>query len=41
MVLLGILLLAYGVFCLAIGLFKVPAAIWDMGKIQGFRNIQL
>ena len=39
MVLLGILLLAYGVFCLAIGLFKVPAAIWDMGKIQGFRNI--
>ncbi len=32
-----ILLLAYGAFCVAVGLFKIPA-IWDMGKIQGFRK---
>ena len=31
--------LLYGVFCLLIGLFKWPPAIWNMGKIQAFRNI--
>ena len=37
--LLGIFLVLYGMFCLVVGLFKKPAAIWDMGKIQGFRKI--
>ncbi len=35
----GVIAIAYGAICLAIGLFKVPAVIWNMGKIQGFRNI--
>ncbi len=37
MVLVSILLLAYGAFCVAVGLFKIPA-IWNMGKIEGFRK---
>ena len=34
---LGIFLLAYGVFCVTVGLFKIPF-IWNMSKIQGFRK---
>ena len=36
---LGIFLLAYGLLCLALGLLKQPAAIWNMGKIEGFKKI--
>jgi uncharacterized membrane protein YidH (DUF202 family) len=36
---LGIFLIVYGLFCLVIGLFKWPAAIWNMGKIEGFKKI--
>ncbi len=36
---LGIVLLVYGVFCLAIGLLRFPAVVWNMGKIQGFRKM--
>ena len=39
MVVLGIVLLVYGAFCLAVGLFKFPAVVWNMGKIQGFRKL--
>ncbi len=38
-VILGIFLIAYGVFCAAVGFFKFPAAVWNMGKIQGFRKV--
>ena len=38
-ILLGIVLIAYGAFCLVLGLFKAPASVWNMGKIQGFRKI--
>ena len=38
-IILGIFLIAYGVFCLAVGLLKFPAAVWNMGKIQGFRKM--
>lgn len=36
---LGLVLAAYGIFCLVVGLFKAPAAVWDMGKIQSFRKV--
>jgi hypothetical protein len=36
---LGLFLVLYGAFCLVVGLFKQPAAVWNMGKIQGFRKI--
>lgn len=36
---LGIFLLLYGVLCLVLGIFKQPAALWNMGKIQGFRKV--
>lgn len=36
---LGVVLLLYGALCLVLGISKKPAAIWDMGKIQGFRKI--
>ena len=36
--LLGIFLVAYGIFCAASGIFKI-SAIWNMGKIQGFRKV--
>lgn len=39
LLILGIFLLVYSVLCLAIGIFKQPAAIWNMGKIQGFRKL--
>ena len=39
LIILGIFLIAYGLLCLALGIFKVPAALWNMGKIQGFRKI--
>jgi len=38
-IILGIFLIAYGVLCLVLGLFKAPAALWNMGKIQGFRKV--
>ncbi len=39
LVVLGIFLIAYGLFCLVIGLFKAPAAIWNMSKIEGFKKV--
>lgn len=38
MLVLGIVLIVYGVFCGIIALFKIPV-IWNMAKIQGFRKI--
>lgn len=35
---LAIFLLLYGVFCVAVGIFKIPA-IWNMAKIEGFKKI--
>ncbi len=37
--LLGLFLVLYGAFCGVIGILKKPTAVWDMGKIQGFRKI--
>jgi hypothetical protein len=34
---LGIFMILYGVFCVVVGIFKIPV-IWNMGKIQGFRK---
>jgi len=31
--------LLYGALCLALALFKAPAAIWNMGKIEGFKKL--
>ena len=39
MVILGTVMIVYGVFCVVLGLFKVPAKVWNMGKIQGFRKV--
>jgi hypothetical protein len=36
---LGIVVLAYGLFCVSVGLFKTPKAVWIMGKIEGFKKI--
>ncbi len=36
---LGIVLILYGLLCLAVGLFKFPPVIWNMSKIQGFVNV--
>lgn len=36
---LGIFLLVYGLFCLAIGVLKQPKAVWNMAKIEGFKKI--
>ena len=36
LLILGIFLLVYGVFVLILAFTKKPAAIWNMGKIQGF-----
>ncbi len=33
--LLGLVLIIYGGFCLAVGIFKIPV-IWNMGKIKAF-----
>ena len=35
-IILGIFLIVYGLFCLFLGITKKPAAVWNMGKIQGF-----
>lgn len=35
MLYLGIFLVVYGVFCIIVGITKLPA-IWNMGKIQIF-----
>jgi hypothetical protein len=32
-------MIAYSVFCIVVGLFRFPAAMWNMAKIQGFRKI--
>ena len=39
MTILAIVLLFYGSLCLALALFKGPAAIWNMGKIEGFKKL--
>ncbi|MDF1522181.1 MAG: hypothetical protein P1P87_05105 [Trueperaceae bacterium] len=39
MTILAIALLLYGALCLALALFKAPAAIWDLGKIEGFKKL--
>lgn len=36
LLILGIFLIVYGVFVLILAFTKKPAAIWNMGKIQGF-----
>ena len=38
-IVLGIFLIAYGLFCVLVGLFKFPAAVWNMAKIEGFKKI--
>lgn len=38
LLLLGIFLIVYGAFCLLLGLFKVPGAVWNMAKIEGFKK---
>jgi len=35
---LAIVLIAYGAFCVAVGIFKI-GVIWKMGKIQGFVKV--
>jgi hypothetical protein len=39
MTILAIVLLLYGALCLALALFNAPAAIWNMGKIEGFKKL--
>ncbi|MBW6454515.1 MAG: hypothetical protein K0A98_01400 [Trueperaceae bacterium] len=39
MTILAIVLLLYGALCLGLALFKAPAAIWNMGKIEGFKKL--
>ena len=39
MLILGIFMVVYCVFVLFLSITKKPAAIWNMGKIQGFVNI--
>jgi len=39
MTILAIMLLLYGALCLGLALFKAPAAIWNMGKIEGFKKL--
>jgi hypothetical protein len=39
MTVLAIVVLLYGALCLALALFKAPAAIWNMGKIEGFKKL--
>ena len=39
MTILAIVVLLYGALCLALALFKAPAAIWNMGKIEGFKKL--
>jgi len=36
---LGLVLLAYGLFCVVVGVSKKPGAIWTMAKIEGFKKI--
>ncbi|MCK4543290.1 MAG: hypothetical protein KAU17_13740 [Spirochaetales bacterium] len=38
MILLVIFLGLYGLFCIVLGLFKVPSKVWNMGKIEGFKK---
>ena len=38
MLVLGVVLIIYGAFCALVGIAKAPAAVWNMGKIQGFRS---
>ncbi len=37
--LLGLLALAYAGLCIYLATTKKPAAIWNMGKIQGFVKV--
>lgn len=39
MTILAIVLLLYGALCLALALFKAPSAIWNLGKIEGFKKL--
>ncbi|MBN2049751.1 MAG: hypothetical protein JW760_04850 [Spirochaetales bacterium] len=39
MIILGIVMVLYMVFVLYLAITKKPAAIWNMGKIQGFVKI--
>ena len=39
MTILAIVVLLYGALCLALALFKAPAVIWNMGKIEGFKKL--
>ena len=35
----GIAMVLYMVFVVIVGATRKPAAIWEMGKVKGFRNI--
>ena len=35
----GLVLVLYGLLCVVLGLTKKPAWIWNMGKIQGFVKV--
>lgn len=35
----AILLLLYGALCLALAVLKVPAALWNLDKIDGFKKL--
>ena len=39
MLILGIFMILYGVFVIFLSITKKPAAIWNMGKVQGFVKI--
>lgn len=39
LLILGILLVLYGLLCLVLGIFKAPSKLWNMGKIQGFVKV--
>lgn len=36
---LAIVLLLYGALCLALALFKAPAAFWNLDKIDAFKKL--
>ena len=39
MLALAIILIVYGLFVMGIAIWRKPAVIWKMGKIQGFVKI--
>lgn len=39
MLILGIVMVVYGIFVAFLAITKKPEAIWNMGKVQGFVKI--